>query len=195
MPIDRPLLAPLAIFAEVMRSRQAKWYLFGAQAVLFWGWKRSTEDIDITAEVGMEEAPGFVEAMGDAGFVLRTEDWQQTLRRLRILPFLYPPTDTLLDVVVAGPGLEEEFLKRAIEVEVEGLKLSIIRPEDLITGKILAGRPKDLEDVYSILREQGNDLNLDQTRKDLSLLQTFLGREELIPRLDEQLARARSADS
>lgn len=195
MPIDRPLLAPLAAFAEVMRSRQAKWYLFGAQAVLFWGWTRSTKDVDITAEIDIETAPEFVAAMRAAGFVPRTEDWQQTLRRVRILPFVYPPTNTLLDVVVAGPGLEEEFLKRAVEVDVEGLRLPIIRPEDLVTGKILAGRPKDLEDVYSILRERGGNLDLDQIREDLALLETFLGRDELIPRLDELLDRAKSAGS
>lgn len=193
--MDSPYLTLLSAFADVMRSQDRKWYLFGAQALLFWGWTRNTRDIDVTADVDLDAAPEFVVAMRKAGFVTRSEDWQQTLRRTRTLPFLYKPTEILLDVVVAGPGLEEDFLERAVEVDVEGLKLPIIRPEDLITGKILAGRPKDLDDVYSILREQGDDLNLDQTRKDLSLLQTFLGRKELIPRLDEQLARAKAASS
>lgn len=38
-------------------------------------------------------------------------------------------------------GLEDEFLERAQDVDVGGVRLPVIDREDLIIAKILAGRP------------------------------------------------------
>ncbi len=40
-------------------------------------------------------------------------------------------------------GLEDAFLERAIHVDVSGVAMPFISPEDLIVTKILAGRAKD----------------------------------------------------
>ena len=59
-----------------------------------------------------------------------------------------------LDVVLAGSGLEDDFLDRAREVDVGGTTARVIDLGDLIIAKVLAGRPKDLEDVTSLWRRQ-----------------------------------------
>ena len=61
-----------------------------------------------------------------------------------------------LDVVLSGPGLDDEFLARAIEVDFDGTPVPVISPEDLIITKVLAGRPKDLEDIRGVLRERAS---------------------------------------
>lgn len=96
-----------------------------------------------------------------------------------------------LDIVLAGPGLEELFLERAVEVTVEGVTVPVISPEDLIVAKILAGRPKDLEDVRGILRERLSSLDIELIRSTLTLLEDALSQSDLRPLFESELARAR----
>ncbi len=94
-----------------------------------------------------------------------------------------------MDVVLAGPGLEELFLDRCRWVDVAGVDIPVIAPEDLVVTKILAGRPKDLDDVRGILRERASDLDLDQIRQTLALVEQALGQSDLVPMLEAELAR------
>ncbi len=50
-----------------------------------------------------------------------------------------------------------------------------------IVTKILAGRPKDLDDVRGILAAQGATLNADAVREMLSMLEEALGVSDLLP--------------
>ncbi len=187
---SRPAAEPLAALAEVLRARGTRWYLFGAQAVIIWGAPRMSADVDITVEIEPEEADGFVTLMEEAGFRLRIrDDVADFVARTRVLPFLHLKTEIPLDVVLAGPGLEELFLDRAREVEVAGTKMPVISPEDLIVTKILAGRPKDIEDVRGILRERKSSLNLDLIRETLALLDQALDRSDLSPVLEDEFRK------
>ncbi len=146
-------------------------------------------DVDVTVEIEPEEADGFVALMEDAGFELRIRDVEEFVARTRVLPFLHLKTEIPLDVVLAGPGLEELFLDRAREVEVAGTKIPVISPEDLIVTKILAGRPKDIDDVRGILRERKSSLNLDLIEETLGLLDQALDRSDLSPLLEDELRK------
>jgi len=191
----RPNREVLAAVAEVMRSRQTRWYLFGAQAVLVWGRPRTTVDVDITAEVDLDDLRSFVTAMERAGFQLRVPasgNFEELVARTRVLPLVHVATGIPLDLVVAGPGLEEQFLERAVDVDLGGVSVPVISPEDLIAAKILANRGKDLEDVRGILQERSSSLDLERIRYTLSVIENALGRSDLTPVLDSELARARS---
>ncbi|HLE83827.1 MAG TPA: nucleotidyltransferase [Thermoanaerobaculia bacterium] len=88
---------------------------------------------------------------------------------------------------MAGPGLEEEFLAHRRFVDLGGLEVPVISPEDLVVTKILAGRPKDLEDVRGVLREQSGRLDLQRSRRFLRMLEQALDRSDLLPVLDRLL--------
>jgi hypothetical protein len=181
----------LAAALPVFHRWGDRWYVFGAQAVAVWGRPRMSADIDLTAAIiGPPDA--FVAAMLEAGFDLRVHEWQPFLERTRVLPFLYRAADLPLDVVLAGPGLEQEFLDRAIRVEMAGIKVPVISPEDLVVTKILAGRAKDIEDVRTILDERHGRLDLDRARTVLHLLEQILSRGDLVSELEKLLASARS---
>jgi Nucleotidyltransferase of unknown function (DUF6036) len=192
VPADSAVLAALAAALPVLHRWGDRWYLFGAQAVAVWGRPRMSADVDVTAEIaGPPEA--FVTAMLQAGFDLRVPDWQAFLARTRVLPFLYRAADLPLDVVLAGPGLEQEFLDRAVRVEMAGITVPVISPEDLVVTKLLAGRPKDVEDVRTILEDRHARLDLERVRALLHLLEQILSRGDLVPELERLLAAARSA--
>ncbi len=190
MPAESPIVEVLAAAAEALRRSDSRWYLFGAQAVAIWGQPRMSADVDITAAV---EAPylDFVHAMQKAGFDPRVNDWEGFLERTRVIPFLHREQQLPLDVVLAGPGLEEEFLERAVPVTVAGVTIPVITPEDLIITKVLAGRPKDIEDVRGIVRERLATLDLQRVRTVLATLEQALSRSDLLSELERLLSAAR----
>jgi hypothetical protein len=95
-----------------MQACAFRWYLFGAQAATLWGRPRLTADVDVTAEIAPERQDDFLEAMKREGFRLRFDD-REFVSRTRVLPFIHVGTEIPLDVVLAGPGLEQESMSRA----------------------------------------------------------------------------------
>jgi hypothetical protein len=69
--------------------------------------------------------------------------------------------------------------------------LRTLAAEDLVATKILAGRPKDIDDVAGILRERLSRLDLERVRATPGLIEEALGQSDLVPQLDALLARAR----
>lgn len=192
MPVDATAAALLRDLAKVMGRAGLRWFLFGAQAVTVWGRPRLSADVDITIELPDDQIDAFVRSMAKASFELNIPpDLDDFVRRTRVLPFVHRPTGMPLDVVLAGPGLEMEFLDRTIQASVEGLDLPLISPEDLVIGKMLAGRPKDLEDVASVLRERAGSLDLERIRSILRLLEEALSQSDMVPTFERLLDAAR----
>jgi hypothetical protein len=168
-----------------------RWYLFGAQAVQVWGAPRLTADVDVTVQLGVQDFAGFVARMQKKGFELRVRDVDGFVKKTRVFPFVHRASEIPVDVVLAGPGLEEEFLKRARPVDLGDVALPVISPEDLIVTKVLAGRPKDLEDIRGVLRARLETLDLAHIRRLLQLLQQALGQSNLKPLFEKELALIR----
>lgn len=163
-----------------MAEQGLRWYLFGAQAAIVWGSPRFSADVDITAEIAPTVMDSFLQAMRRHGFDLAFTD-SDFLARTRVLPFIHRSTHMPLDVVLAGPGLEDDFLRRAIAVDVQGTRISVISPEDLIITKVLAGRPKDIEDIRSVIHERRASLEVERIRQTLRVLEEALGQSDLLP--------------
>lgn len=66
--------------------------------------------------------------------------------------------------------LEEEAVRKAKEIEYEGVKTKIMRPEYLITLLLRAGRRKDIEKIERLL---------DETKIDMKKLQNILHEHSL----------------
>ena len=164
------------------------WYLFGAQAAILWGRPRLTADIDITVRLRSDDVSGFCQEMEKAGFRLRFSD-PEFVSRTRVLPFLHTATQLPLDVVLSGPGLEDIFIDRARSMDIEGLSIPVASSEDVIIMKVLAGRPKDLDDVRAVMAECRATLDTDYIRSTLRVLEEALGQADLMPRFEAEWAR------
>ncbi len=57
----------------------------------------------------------------------------------------------------------------------------VISPEDLIVTKILAGRPKDIEDIRGVINERRVSLDVARIRAVLRILERALGQSDLLP--------------
>ena len=188
-----PSTAPadlIAALAGALADAGARWYLFGAQAALIWGRPRLTADVDVTVRLDPEDPDALVRTLERHGFRLRVDPADDFVRRTRVLPFVFTPNGLPVDVVLAGPGIEELFLSRAVPVRLGSVTVPVISPEDLIVTKILAGRPKDVEDVRGILFERLPQLDLAAIRSTLELVEAALSQSDLQPAFEAELARA-----
>lgn len=175
----------LADLAGALEQVGASWYVFGAQAALVWGRPRLTTDVDVTVrfDATTEELVRAIEARG---FVRRIEATDAFIRQTRVVPLEHRASGLALDVVLAGPGLEDLFLERAVPVDVSGTRIPFISPEDLIVTKILAGRAKDIEDVRGVLSERGDSLDVHRIRETLALVEQALGQSDLRPAFESE---------
>ena len=186
-----PIGEALAALATCFDSLGVRWYLFGAQAAIYHGVARLTADIDVTVQPACLSTRELVGTMAAHGFGLRATASDDFVARTRVLPFVHSATRLPVDVVLAGPGLEEQFLDRAEMHVLEGVRIPIASAEDLLTMKILASRPKDLDDAASMLRARSAEIDLDQVCQTLRLLEQALSQSDLIPRLEQILQRTK----
>lgn len=179
MPVQPAALELLTALSRVL-AHWGRWYVFGAQAVIAYGVPRLSADVDVTVQLVPDEPERFVRDMEAAGFALRVDD-PDFVRKTRVLPFVHLATAMPLDVVLAGSGLEDAFLDRARPTDVGGATVPMIDPADLVIAKVLAGRPKDIEDATSLWHLRGPSLDASRIRQTLGLLEQALGQSDLVP--------------
>ena len=174
----------LARLAKVLRKRKIGWYVFGAQAAIIYGSPRMTMDVDVTVAVAEGEVRALVDAILAAGFASRAADLEAFFSRSRVVPLVHSRTGMPLDLVVARDSLEMAFLSRAKLVDIGGLEVPVITPEDLVIAKLFAGRPRDLEDIRAVLGTLGNSIDLRYVRNILGQLDEAEDRADLLHTLE-----------
>jgi len=66
-----------------------------------------------------------------------------------------------VDVAIGLTGFERQLIARASDVRIGHCSIPVATAEDLILLKLLAGRPRDTEDVTAIVLRQGNQIDWD----------------------------------
>lgn len=180
----------LADLAKAFSALRVRWYVFGAQAVIAAGAPRLTDDIDVTVELPRGGTEALVAALAKRRFRLReVGDVESFIARTRVVPLVHEKTGIPVDVVLAGPGLEIEMLRRAKKRRIASATIPFVANEDLIALKLLAGRTKDLEDVRTLVRARPKDLALDIARKRVAELGELLDDATLLATFDRIVGR------
>jgi uncharacterized nucleotidyltransferase DUF6036 len=185
-----PVADALAALAAVLDAFGVRWYLFGAQAALVYGAVRLTADIDATLELADRDLGELVAHLRTAGFVLRIQDFTSFVERTRVLPTVHEASGMAVDLVLAGPGLEEQFLDHAQRQLIEGVAVPVASAEDIVIMKLIAGRAKDVDDVIAILGTHPQ-LDLLRIREILRQVEQALDRSDLLAALDDAIQRTR----
>jgi hypothetical protein len=178
----------LRALATALDGAEVRWYVFGAQAAIAYGSTRVTKDIDVTVELPPDGVRVLVDALRAVAVEPRIDDVDDFIARTRVVPMVHRPTGMPIDVVLAGPGVEELFMSGARRLRMADVDVSVASPEDILVMKIFAGRPHDLEDALSVLRGRP-DLDLAAVRSTLSALEGALDQSDLTPVLESLLAR------
>jgi hypothetical protein len=192
VPIEPAARELLAALAPVLNS-WGPWYVFGAQAVVAYGVPRLSADVDVTIRLTPDAPAAFVDAMRAGGFLLRVTD-PQFVERTRVMPFVHTATGMPVDVVLAGSGLEDLFLSRVRSIDIGGTIVPMLDLEDLLIAKVLAGRPKDLDDAQALWHVHGPRVNAGRIRRVLAELEEALTQSDLLPAFDTITGAGRSRE-
>ena len=104
-----PLAELLADLARALGGLDLRWYLFGAQAAILHGATRLTADVDVTVALAGRSVGELVAAAGAAGFDARFDDVVAFADSTSVVPLVHRATRIPVDLILAGPGLEERF--------------------------------------------------------------------------------------
>ena len=162
----------LATVLAILRRSRTPHALIGGWAVNAWGVARATADVDILADyprpprrllaaldedLAAEWKPGDVDDPIDG--LIRASSRQS--------PWLQ------IDLLRAVKTADLRALERATQVDLEGLEIPLVRPEDLLAMKLQAGGGLDWQDaqaVYGVQRGKIDEALIEQACRERRVL-------------------------
>ncbi len=139
-----------------LEGRAIPYMVIGGQAVLLYGEPRFTNDIDVTLGSGAERLPEILELTRDGGWKVLVDSPAEFVQRTMVLPCIDPESGIRIDFIFSNSMYEREALGRVRRIEIGKAQVRFGSLEDLIIHKVIAGRPRDLEDVRTILLKNPN---------------------------------------
>jgi len=137
--------------ASALFKKDIPYMIIGGQAVLLYGEPRLTRDIDVTLGVGVEKLPLVLDAVKVLNLKVLPSDPQDFVKRSWVLPVMDGKTKIRIDFIFSYTFYEQQAIKRGKDVRIDRRKVRFASVEDVIIHKIFAGRPRDIDDVKSII--------------------------------------------
>jgi hypothetical protein len=118
---------------------------------LLYGEPRFTRDIDITLGVDIDKLEDVKAAVKSLGLKAAAEDPDEFAAKTNVFPVVDGKSGIRIDFIFSYSGYEREAISRGRLINMSGVKIRFISVEDLLIHKVIAGRPRDIEDVKNIL--------------------------------------------
>jgi predicted nucleotidyltransferase len=141
----------LELIALGLEERGIPYMIIGGQAVLLYGEPRLTRDIDVSLGAGAERLPEVLDLVRNYGWRVLVDSPQDFVSRTMVLPCLEAASGIRVDFIFSFSPYEQQSLVRVRRVRIGKVEVRFAAVEDLIIHKIIAGRPRDLDDVRGIL--------------------------------------------
>ena len=109
---------------------------------------RTTKDVDVIVQCSEESVEYLLETAKKEGFEVDVSRFDGVIFFATIKE---KDGNNILDIVFALSEWHMEVMQRAEILEIEGEKIKIISPEDLLIFKLLAWRKRDFSDIEHIL--------------------------------------------
>lgn len=140
--------ALLARVAGALADAGLPYMVIGGQAVLLYGEPRLTRDVNVTLGADPARLADLLAVCDRIGLVPVPEAFvAETL----VLPCDDPSTGLRVDFIFSYEGFERAAIDRAAAVRVGGVDVRFASVEDLVVLKVVAGRPRDLDDIRGVL--------------------------------------------
>jgi len=144
--------------AQQLEGAGLPYMVIGGQAVLLYGDPRLTKDIDVTLGATLDRLPQVLELVHAMGLepLVDPEDFT---RQTMVLPCRDPGSDVRVDLIFSFSPYGRQAMEHARLVELSGAQVRFASLEDVIIHKVIASRPRDMEDVKGMLiKNPGADL-------------------------------------
>ena len=135
-------------FIELLGKNKVRYLVIGGYAVVYHGYVRSTNDIDIWIDIEKENILKTLKALDEFGFSsLKIKDTDFSPNQ--IIQLGYPPHR--IDLITTPAGVEFQTCYECREqVVIDNTTINIIDLENLIRAKKASGRTRDLADVEEL---------------------------------------------
>ena len=141
----------LARIAVELKKADLPYMIIGGQAVLLYGTPRMTKDIDITLGVDIGYLENIIPALDAMDLKIIPEDFRAFAEKTYVLPTKDEASGIRVDFIFSFTPYERQAILRSRAVSLKKTNVMFASAEDVIIHKIFAGRPRDIEDVKSIL--------------------------------------------
>jgi len=131
--------------AERLEEDGLPYALGGALALAAWSGPRQTTDVDIAVFVGEDQLPRVIDAVERAGAAVNRREAERSVASIGM--FFAQLGTTRIDVFLATHPMHEEMGRRRRQIELDGLPLWFLSPEDLVILKLVYARAKDVVDL------------------------------------------------
>jgi hypothetical protein len=137
--------------ASSLDKGQIPYMVIGGQAVLLYGEPRLTKDIDITLGVGVDHLGEMKEIVDRLSLKYLTDRVDDFVKETMVLPVIDRKSGIRIDFIFSHSPYERQAIERARSVFFGRTEVKFAALEDVVIHKMIAERPRDIEDVESIL--------------------------------------------
>ena len=135
-------------FFELLNKHGVKYLVIGGYAVVYHGYVRSTNDIDIWVDIDPGNINDLLKVLDEFGFSslnITSSDFQPN----RIIQLGYPPHR--IDLITSPAGVDFATCYAAREcVLIDDIHINFIDLSNLIKAKLASKRTRDLADVEEL---------------------------------------------
>lgn len=168
------VLATLRAGWDALDAVGAARAVIGGLALTAWKHARYTRDADVLVAIDEGQVDRLVAAMTTAGFDPRHSPPLRTIDGQGILQFTFQPADALMpfqfDVLLVTGDFQREAVERAVpwSLGADGGTVRVVRPDDLVVIKLLAGRIIDRADAAMVLRENRDEIDFARLHREVA---------------------------
>lgn len=147
-----PLLPDFLDLLRFLSEEKVEYLVVGGMAVNYYGYHRSTGDLDIWVATSAENQDRLAAALKKFGFSELSVARRPLLEKPKFLRIGQPPLRVEIHSEISGVEFEDCF-SRAEPCQVQGIEVRFISLEDLRKNKLAAGRTKDKADLEQLPSE------------------------------------------
>lgn len=125
--------------------------IIGGQAVLLYGEPRLTKDIDITLGVGVDKLDEIISLAKQLRLKILIDAFEVFVKKTMVLPVFDKKSGIRVDFIFSFSSYERQAIARINKIKFGTTTVKFASLEDVVIHKIIAGRPRDIEDIKSVL--------------------------------------------
>jgi len=133
-------------FLKLLEDEKVEYLLIGGYAVGYYGYPRSTADMDVWIAVNPDNAKKIVIALERFGMTMPELTIDLFMEKGKIIRIGVPPMRIEIQTDISGVEFASCFSRRQ-RADIGGIEVNLIHLEDLKINKRESGRHKDLEDL------------------------------------------------
>ncbi len=141
----------LSRVARLLKKASIPYMVIGGQAVLIYGEPRLTRDIDIALGIGVNELTRMKKILPAMGLKILVKKVEEFVARTMVLPTKDEESEIRVDFIFSFSPYERQAIERARDIKIRRTRVKFASLEDVVIHKVISGRPRDWEDIKSIL--------------------------------------------